>query len=113
MARVRSMASMWVRRAIAVIALAIAALAVAIVSLRPDSSSPTASATATPTPTATATAKARKKPKTAVPPVGEITGARAKRMPVPILMYHVISKAPAGVANAELWVDKDVFADEM
>lgn len=106
------MASMWVRRAIAVIALAIAALAVAIVSLRPDSSSPVASATATPT--ATPTATARKKPKATVPPVvGEITGARAKRMPVPILMYHVISKAPAGVANAELWVDKDVFADEM
>lgn len=104
---------MWLRRAIAVCALAIVTLVVAIAALRPSPSTPAASATPTPTATATA-AKPRKKPKTAVPPVvGEITGAKAKRMPVPILMYHVISKAPAGVANAELWVDKDVFADEM
>jgi peptidoglycan/xylan/chitin deacetylase (PgdA/CDA1 family) len=34
-------------------------------------------------------------------------------MPVPILMYHVISKAPVGVANAELWVGEDVFAEQM
>ena len=32
---------------------------------------------------------------------------------MPILMYHVISKAPAGTGNAELWVDKKDFADEM
>src|SRR5690349_11132038 len=112
MARVRSTAPMWLRRAIAVCALAIALLAVAILALRPDGSAPAASETQTATPTATP--RAGKKPKTAVPPVvGEVTGARAKRMSVPILMYHVISKAPAGVPNAELWVDKDVFADEM
>jgi peptidoglycan/xylan/chitin deacetylase (PgdA/CDA1 family) len=34
-------------------------------------------------------------------------------MAIPILMYHVVSAAPPGTPNAELWVDKDVFADEM
>ena len=42
-----------------------------------------------------------------------MSGAAARRMPVPILMYHVISKAPAGAPNAELWVDERDFADEM
>jgi peptidoglycan/xylan/chitin deacetylase (PgdA/CDA1 family) len=44
---------------------------------------------------------------------GEVTGARARRMPIPILMYHVIAKAPPGVTNAHLWVDRDVFAEQM
>jgi peptidoglycan/xylan/chitin deacetylase (PgdA/CDA1 family) len=67
---------------------------------------------ATATPAATTPRKVKKakaKPK----PAGEVTGSAARRMPIPILMYHVINKAPAGVPNAELWVDKDVFADEM
>ena len=64
---------------------------------------PTADATPTPTP----------RQADAEAPVGEVSGAAARRMPVPILMYHVISKAPAGVPNAELWVDQHVFADEM
>lgn len=98
---------MWLRRAIAVFALVIATLAVAVTVLRPTSSAPAASETPTPVPTA------HEQEAAAAPVVGEITGAQAKRMPVPILMYHVISKAPAGVTNAELWVDKDVFADEM
>ena len=63
----------------------------------------------TPTPTAEAAqGQARRSGRSA-----QISGAKARRMPVPILMYHVINKAPAGVPNAELWVDKDVFADEM
>jgi peptidoglycan/xylan/chitin deacetylase (PgdA/CDA1 family) len=34
-------------------------------------------------------------------------------MKVPILMYHVLSAAPAGTRNAELWVAQDAFAAEM
>lgn len=95
---------MWLRRAIAVSALVLVTLAVAIVALHPVSSAPATSVT--PTPTAEPSRKAKRV-------VGEITGAQARRMPVPILMYHVISKAPVGVANAELWVDEDVFAEQM
>jgi peptidoglycan/xylan/chitin deacetylase (PgdA/CDA1 family) len=99
---------MWARRLFALGALVVAVLAVAVVIQRPGTSSPAASVT--PTPTA---ARKGKKPPKPTPVVGEISGAKARRMAVPILMYHVISAAPAGVANAELWVDKDVFADEM
>lgn len=68
-----------------------------------DTAASHAAPTATPTPVA-----GRKRVK-----VAQISGAKARRMAVPILMYHVISKAPPGVRNAELWVDKDVFVDEM
>jgi len=95
---------MWLRRAIAVSALVLVTLAVAIVALHPVSSAPATSLTPTPTPAP------HKKAKRVV---GEIAGAKARRMRVPILMYHVISKAPVGVANAELWVDEDVFAEQM
>jgi peptidoglycan/xylan/chitin deacetylase (PgdA/CDA1 family) len=48
-----------------------------------------------------------------VPPVvSELTGAKARRLAAPILMYHVINKAPAGVPNAERWVDKRDCAEE-
>jgi len=103
---------MWLSRMIAVGALVIVAAVVAVFTLRSDTPDDTRSTAPTPT----ATAKPRKvHPKRKHKPrvVGEITGAKARHMPVPILMYHVISKAPAGVTNAELWVDKDVFADEM
>jgi peptidoglycan/xylan/chitin deacetylase (PgdA/CDA1 family) len=101
-------------RLTAVGALVVAVLVAAVVTLRSDA--PDDARSNAPTATATATLK-KERPKKrkagAAPVVGEITGAKARRMAVPILMYHVISKAPAGVANAELWVDKDVFADEM
>ena len=103
---------MWARRLFALGALVLVALAVVVVIQRPGTSSPAASGTPTPTPTSAR--KVKKKPKASpTPVVGEISGAKSRRMAVPILMYHVISAAPAGVANAELWVDKDVFADEM
>jgi peptidoglycan/xylan/chitin deacetylase (PgdA/CDA1 family) len=101
---------MWLRRAIAFSALAIATLAVVFAALRPEHSSPAASPTSTPAPKRHTKAKHANKAKK---PVGEISGAKARRIAVPILMYHVISKAPPGVANAQLWVDKDVFASEM
>src|SRR3954451_10569656 len=47
------------------------------------------------------------------PPPADIRGARSRRMPVPILMYHVITEAPAGAANAQLWVKHQTFAAEM
>jgi len=93
---------MWSRRIFALMALLAAFVPVALAVHNATAPAPLAAI-----PTATP-----RKPK-AKRPVGEITGAKARRMPVPILMYHVISKAPAGVPNAELWVDEDVFADEM
>ena len=104
------MAEMWLRRVIAVSALALAVLAIVVVALHPVSSAPADSQTPTPMPTVKA--KARKQ-SASLPVVGEITGTRARRMAVPILMYHVIAAAPPRVANAELWVDEEVFADEM
>jgi peptidoglycan/xylan/chitin deacetylase (PgdA/CDA1 family) len=98
---------MWFKRIAALGAVLAAALAVFVVTHHSEATEPQTAATATPT------AKPRRTPKPKPKPVGGITGAAARRMPVPILMYHVINKAPAGVPNAELWVDKDVFADEM
>jgi peptidoglycan/xylan/chitin deacetylase (PgdA/CDA1 family) len=100
---------MWLKRTIALCTLLAAALAIAFVTHRSTAPAPLAAAP-TPTPTPTTKPHKGKRPKR---PVGGITGAKARRMPVPILMYHVINQAPAGVPNAELWVDKDVFADEM
>lgn len=34
-------------------------------------------------------------------------------MPVPILMYHVVSAAQPGTPNPELWVPESTFRDEM
>jgi peptidoglycan/xylan/chitin deacetylase (PgdA/CDA1 family) len=93
---------MWLRRIPALCALLVAVIAVVALA-RPGDDTTLRAKTATP-----------RKAKQAKPkPAGEVTGAAARRMPIPILMYHVISKAPGGVPNAELWVDKDTFADEM
>jgi peptidoglycan/xylan/chitin deacetylase (PgdA/CDA1 family) len=43
----------------------------------------------------------------------DVRGAAARRMRIPILMYHVVSAPPAGTPNAELWVGQDRFASEM
>jgi peptidoglycan/xylan/chitin deacetylase (PgdA/CDA1 family) len=40
-------------------------------------------------------------------------GAAARRAAIPILMYHVVSAAPAGVPFPELWVARRTFAAEM
>src|SRR3979490_2525798 len=47
------------------------------------------------------------------PAPADVRGAAARRMAIPILMYHVVSAAPAGVPLAQLWVDQRVFAAEM
>jgi len=100
---------MWLRRAIALCALAIVTLVVVLVIRHPGGSSPASAPTATPTASATPHKPRASKPRA----IAEISGAKARRAAVPILMYHVISRAPAGVANAELWVDQGVFAQEM
>jgi peptidoglycan/xylan/chitin deacetylase (PgdA/CDA1 family) len=65
--------------------------------------------------TAAATRAPRKaKPKWHLPAApADVSGAAARRMRVPILMYHVVSAAPAGTPNPELWVAPDAFAAEM
>jgi peptidoglycan/xylan/chitin deacetylase (PgdA/CDA1 family) len=70
---------------------------------------------AAPAANATATAAAaRARPRWRLPAApADVRGAAARRMKVPILMYHVVSAAPASVANAQLWVDQGVFAAEM
>jgi peptidoglycan/xylan/chitin deacetylase (PgdA/CDA1 family) len=42
-----------------------------------------------------------------------ISGARARRARVPILMYHVISAPPAGTPYPALWVAPGLFAAQM
>ena len=102
---------MWFRRALAVVALALAAVAVALaLTQRGEKPAPAA---ATPAPTRTARARPHaRRPALPPAPVG-VRGAAARRMAVPILMYHVVSAAPPGTPNAELWVDRHVFAGEM
>ncbi len=56
----------------------------------------------------------RPRPKRRLPAApADVRGAAARRMAIPILMYHVVSQAPAGTANAELWVAQDRFTAEM
>ncbi len=46
-------------------------------------------------------------------PPAEVRGSAARRMRIPILMYHVVTSPPAGVANAELWIPEDRFREHM
>jgi peptidoglycan/xylan/chitin deacetylase (PgdA/CDA1 family) len=97
---------------------AVAAIALVLVAgvaiLRSGGPAPRQSAKtarATPKPSRTPRAARARRQLPAAP--ADVRGAAARRMKVPILMYHVVSAAPAGTANAELWVDQDVFAAEM
>lgn len=99
---------MWRRRVLAVAALAVVAGAVALALRHSRSPAPIATR-----PEPTATARPARPAKTPRPAAPRVTGAAARRLVVPILMYHVISAPPAGVANAELWVDRHVFAEQM
>jgi peptidoglycan/xylan/chitin deacetylase (PgdA/CDA1 family) len=99
-------------RIAAVAALVLVVLAgVAIVRRGSPSPSP-ASRPRAAAPAATATREPRATQGLPSPPA-DVRGATARRMRIPILMYHVVSAAPAGVANAELWVDRHVFAREL
>jgi peptidoglycan/xylan/chitin deacetylase (PgdA/CDA1 family) len=46
-------------------------------------------------------------------PPNEVRGAAARRLPVPILMYHVIADPPSGTPYPGLWVRPRLFAAEM
>src|SRR5206468_7394183 len=43
----------------------------------------------------------------------QVRGAAARRMPIPILMYHVIATPPPGSAYPGLWVPATTFAAQM
>src|SRR5690242_16661414 len=43
----------------------------------------------------------------------QVRGAAARRMPVPILMYHVIATPTAGTPYPGLWVPTPLFAAQM
>ena len=77
---------MWLKRFLALAALIAALAAVLVLARQPRADEPTVSAAATATPAPKRTRKA----------VGQVSGAAARRMPVPILMYHVISRRRAG-----------------
>jgi peptidoglycan/xylan/chitin deacetylase (PgdA/CDA1 family) len=59
-----------------------------------------------------ASVHARPKPRLPLPPVA-VRGAAARRMPVPILMYHVVAVPGAGTPNIGLWVTPAAFAAQM
>jgi peptidoglycan/xylan/chitin deacetylase (PgdA/CDA1 family) len=46
-------------------------------------------------------------------PPAQVRGVAAKRMPIPILMYHVIATPPPGTPNVGLWVPERTFAAQM
>jgi peptidoglycan/xylan/chitin deacetylase (PgdA/CDA1 family) len=104
------------RRVLAFAALALVVAAVVAIARR-GSDSPSPPHAATPAPTATSgahRARARAHRPRALPaPPADVRGAAARRMAIPILMYHVVSHAVAGTPNPQLWVGEDVFAAEM
>ena len=42
-----------------------------------------------------------------------VRGSAARRMRIPILMYHVVSRPPPGTPNPQLWVSQERFAGQM
>jgi peptidoglycan/xylan/chitin deacetylase (PgdA/CDA1 family) len=65
--------------------------------------------------TATATRGSRPSTTTSAKPApAKVPGAhRAPRERVPILMYHVVNRPPAGTAIPELWVSREDFAAQV
>lgn len=47
------------------------------------------------------------------PAPAQVRGAAAKRMAIPILMYHVIATPPPGTPDVGLWVPERTFAAQM
>jgi peptidoglycan/xylan/chitin deacetylase (PgdA/CDA1 family) len=93
---------------------ALAAAAVALVIVLRGGSEPSRPRAATPSATATPTATPRPRARPALKRApADVRGAEARRMQIPILMYHVVSAPPAGTANAELWVAGSRFEEEM
>jgi peptidoglycan/xylan/chitin deacetylase (PgdA/CDA1 family) len=66
----------------------------------------------TPTPSPTRAPRRHRPPVLPAAPA-QVHGAAARRMPVPILMYHVVATAPAGTPYPGLWVPTRTFAAQM
>ena len=47
------------------------------------------------------------------PAPAQVTGDAARRMPIPILMYHVVGNRPPAAPYPELWVAPTTFAAQM
>jgi len=78
---------------------------------------PVVAAAATPAPRASAHATRRTRAKKKAPAIpaapADVRGTAARRMAIPILMYHVVTAAPPGTANPELWVPRETFDAEL
>jgi peptidoglycan/xylan/chitin deacetylase (PgdA/CDA1 family) len=71
-------------------------------------------AQATPTPSPTAAAKAHHRQRFALPAApAQVRGAAARRMAVPILMYHVIATPGPGAVDVADWLTERDFAAQM
>jgi peptidoglycan/xylan/chitin deacetylase (PgdA/CDA1 family) len=95
---------------------ALVLVVVAAVALAAHRGSPATPRAAAPRATATVAAsqRARRRRARGLPAApADLRGAAARGTAVPILMYHVVSAAPAGTANAQLWVARGRFAAEM
>jgi peptidoglycan/xylan/chitin deacetylase (PgdA/CDA1 family) len=102
------------RLAIASLPFLAAVAIVAVVILSRSGSSPTAPVAVQTGAVAAKTVSAHRRRHRALPtPPHQVRGAAAQRMPVPILMYHVVADRPPAAPYAGLWVRPDVFAAEM
>jgi peptidoglycan/xylan/chitin deacetylase (PgdA/CDA1 family) len=101
------------RARLAAVAALVLVVAVVVAIARRGSPAPQPSTAAPAARAATATPRRTRRPRALPAAPADVRGAAARRMPVPILMYHVVSAAAPGVANAQLWVGRDVFAAEM
>jgi peptidoglycan/xylan/chitin deacetylase (PgdA/CDA1 family) len=98
-------------RLLALCGLVLVALALGLVVRHTLAPAPPAAAT---TPAHAAHAPAKPRAKWHLPPApADVRGARARRMKVPILMFHVVTAAPRGAAHPQLWVSQQTFAAEM
>src|SRR5438067_4407167 len=103
------------QRAAALAVLVVAAVAVVAVVAGSRSGGaneqPPAAAVTTPRPRP---ASHRHRPVRPLPaPPAQVSGDAARRMAIPILMYHVVANRPPAAPNPGLWVTPTTFAAEM
>jgi peptidoglycan/xylan/chitin deacetylase (PgdA/CDA1 family) len=99
--------------ALAALALAAAAVAFAVVHVR-DRPSPASARHRSSSHARTARKRHRDQPIAALPAAAApVRGSAARRMPIPILMYHVVSRPRPGTPNRELWIPQERFARQM
>jgi peptidoglycan/xylan/chitin deacetylase (PgdA/CDA1 family) len=102
------------RIAIALLPL-LAAAAIVTVVVRSQSSHDSAAVATTRARRAPAPARHRHRSRRATLPAppAEVRGAAARRMPIPILMYHVVATPQPGTPNLALWVRPETFEAQM